>query len=377
VYGNTTSKYEYYPDYDFREDACYYKIIPNTNNVELMMYGRFNNRDGGIYAPDSCYIIPETVKYNGQTYYITIIGKLSFSFLWKNLTKITIPSSVTEIKEYAFMDCTKLQEIVIPDNVSSIGRGAFIGCAQLCKITIPDKINKIEDYTFQNCKSLTDFSIGNNIKIIGDKAFAQSGLTSIVIPDGTDSIKESAFENCQHLKSAVISQSVRYIGKNAFYSGINVEGSELTFIKGNLSAINVEEDNGVYSSENGVLFNKDKTVLIKYPPKNELSMQYKIPLSVKKIEEYAFVAAILDSVFIPKSVNDIGKYAFSHSNICSITIPDSIKDIKSSTFSGCKNLSVVVLPKGIKEIQDGAFANCINLKSLLSAKNSIKNKRAG
>lgn len=147
----------------------------------------------------------------------------------------------------------------------------------------------------------------------------------------------------------------------------------------NLTSINVSENNGYYSSIDGVLFNKEQTRLIHYPL-NKSDEQYSIPQGVEIIDDYAFyncknlkkinipdsVTEICDSAFygcsslieisLSNSVQSIGNNAFYNCGITSIELPDSVTKIGKNAFYSCQNLTNVKLPNGIKTIEEETFA---------------------
>mgnify|MGYP003181246461 FL=1 len=180
---------------------------------------------------------------------------------------ITMPSKidgmpVTSIGDWAFRDCTGLTSIMIPNSVTSIGNGTFNGCSSLTSITIPDSVTSIGYYAFWDC----------------------SGLTSITIPNSVTSIGYVAFSGCTGLTS-----------------------------------INVASGNNYYSGNNGVLFNKKKTELIRYPE---------------------------------------GKSQTSY------TIPDSVTSIRGNAFAGCTGLTSIAIPNSVTSIGDWAFDGCTGLKDV-------------
>ena len=109
-----------------------------------------------------------------------------------------------------------------------------------------------------------------------------------------------------------------------------------------LTNISVSTDNPLYSSQDGVLFNRDKTALIRFPP--ELSGEYIIPDSVIRIGDSAFrVCTRLTSVSIPDSVTSIGEFAFSGcSDLTRVIIGDSVNSIGNMAFSDCTALASVI-----------------------------------
>jgi hypothetical protein len=143
-------------------------------------------------------------------------------------------------------------KLVIEAGVTSIGETAFMGFASLTSVTIP-----------------------NSVTVIGDDAFgACTSLTSVTIPNGVTSIGLGAFADCINLTSITIPGSVKNISELAFF-----QSSKLT-------SINVAPDNANYSSEDGVLFNKNKTALLICPQGKNGA--YTIPKTVTKLGEIAF-----------------------------------------------------------------------------------------
>ncbi len=146
----------------------------------------------------------------------------------KNIEKIVIPDTASEIAEYAFFECEQLREAVISNSVKVIGRNAFQGCASLEKIVIPDSVSEISICTFYNCTSLKDVTLPENLTSICAYAFAFTAIENIVIPKQVSLLGEGAFEDCKDLTEVEMPdnikqmqafeylESVMYIGKNAF-----------------------------------------------------------------------------------------------------------------------------------------------------------------
>lgn len=132
---------------------------------------------------------------------------------------------------------------------------------------------------FWNCR-ITKIQIPEGVKVIGDRAFFHGGLRSIDLPQSLRYIGEKAFswiEGGSMPNKVKIPPFVTYIGKNCFNSTpikrISIPASVSHIGKGcfgncyELQAIDVDPRNTYYCSEDGVLYNKDKTTLIFVPPR--------------------------------------------------------------------------------------------------------------
>lgn len=222
--------------------------------------------------------------------------------------------------------------VVIEDGVTSIGACAFDGCENMTSIDIPSSVKKIGWAAFICCDS----------------------LESLVIPDGTETIDEQAFYGCIGLKTVSIPKSVTSMQKDSFdYCN-------------SLEAITVDSENPNYSSdEYGVLFDKNKTVLIRYPSGNERT-SYIVPESVFEIYHYSFASSEnLKNIVFSDGLKKIGAEAFSFcTGLTELNLPNSLKLINSYSFYYCTSLKSVVVPEGVKTIGPGAFFHCEVLETI-------------
>lgn len=318
-----------------------------------------------------------------------------FDYAFENcvgLEKVEIPQNVTSLGHQAFYGCTNFKEFIVdpnnnnyssedgvlynklktillrypigkqnesyilPNGTDTIADGAFNNCSYLSNVILHDNLDVIGSYVFRGTKLYEDesnwdngvFYVGNYL-LEADKDKLQADY---VVREGTRIIVNSAFSGCQKLTSIVLPNSLERIGDFAFYwckklKNINI-GSNVSKIDSyafswceNLREINVSYDNEYFSSEDGVLFNKDKTELLRYP-------------FAKENTSYA----------IPNSVKIICEDAFSHcSNLTDITIPDGVVEIKYQAFHYCEGLTSIEIPNSVKYLGQ-AFQRCYDLKSI-------------
>jgi len=307
---------------------------------------------------------------------ITSIGTSAFDGCTGLTGSLTIPSAVTYIGNYAFNGCTGLTgSLTIPSAVTSIGNYAFNGCKGLTgSLTIPSLVTSIGNNAFFFCSGLNgSLNLSSSVKTIGDNAFNScSGLTgSLTIPSSVTSIGISAFYSCIGLTgSLILPSSLKTIGDNAFNACKGLTGSitipssvtNIGFLAfwGCSGLITVDGNNPNYSSEDGVLFNKDKTLLIFCFTFKTGS--YTIPSSVTTIGDDAFwgCTGLTGLLTIPSSVATIGKYAFSGCTGFTglLTIPASVTFIGEEAFSYCLNITGSYIPKSVTSVGFKAFFHC-------------------
>ncbi len=321
------------------------------------------------------------------------------------LTSVTIPASVELIDSYAFNMCTSLTSVSFANGskLEYVGEGAFYSCTALTNITLPSSVTRVGYDAFYNTalfndeanwdngalyvgSCLVDYNcdesvnnaqlvIADGTTVIADSlAFWCESLQNITIPSTVITIGDYAFSSCSSLEIVNIPASVEYIGEGAFDGCYS------------LKSFNVAAENGYYSSDaSGVLFNKDKTLLILYPL-GSLSTSYAIPSTVISVGEYAFVEAEnLIDITIPESVTKIGYNAFYYcgyyndsanwtdnvlyldncllsadlpygTRINKLTVPEGTRLIADDAFVGSRLPNTLILPESVTIIGNEAFA---------------------
>lgn len=261
---------------------------------------------------------------------LTKIGSLAFQNC-KRLLNIKFPNKLKSIETSAFENCTSLTEIILPNSLLSIERAAFKYCTSLRRVTLPANITKIGEAAFMSCTSLTEMVLPNSITTLGSNAFygcknlnniilptnitelesgllAETSISSIIIPENVQSIRDIAFSKCKKLTSVHIPKNVSIIG---YYNSFEYCS--------NLTTFTVDENNKYYSTIDGVLTSKDKTILKCYPSGNPAT---------------------------------------------TYNIPDNIIEIGPHSFVGCDNIKIINIPSNVMSIRENAFASSANIEEV-------------
>ena len=335
-----------------------------TNNTKITIT-KYTGTGGSVLLPDSINGLP-----------VTEIAKSAFRRC-ESLTSVIMGTNVTSIGAYAFDQCRNLASATIGPNVTSIGFGAFMHCRNLTSLTMGTNVTSIGTQAFSGCASLPNITIPNGIIKIGICPLSYcSKLTSVTIQASFTTTNTFAFPGCPCLTNVTLGQGVTNIGARAFIDCHTLTG------------ITVDPLNPVYSSLDGVLFNKSRTLLIQYP--GGRTGTYTIPSGVLRIGNSAFESCLgLSGVTIPNSVINIGDFAFSdciglnnvtvgtrvtsigisafsgNSKLTSITLPESVTNVGNSAFSWCRNVTNANIPKTLTDIGKSTFYYCPKLASLM------------
>ena len=232
-----------------------------------------------------------------------------------------IPKSVTEIGGDAFQFCYGLEKFVVdsanPNFCSEDGvlfdknKTALLRYPvgnQRTSYTVPGSVTIICTHAFWGAYYLAGIDLPNGLTTIGDRVFLYcDSLESIEIPASVTSIGERQFECCHSLKT-----------------------------------ITVDSANPNFCSVNGVMFNKNKTVLMYYPVGNEQA-SYEVPVGVTSIGGFAFAGAWkLTAITLPDGLKSIDDWVFRFShNITSIVLPESLTNVGFNAFEKCNGLTTV------------------------------------
>lgn len=341
----------------------------------------------------------------------------------KLLTNLQLPK-IKSIKDYAFVNCTSIENLTIPNGVEKVGLCAFEGCTNLQSVKFPTTTISLDNYSFGGCVSLVpiipsnvycyssqwnqifyqvpyvicdttreDSPWGARKKVHG--GYLEGGIVyndssktiiekclpetkgDVVIPSTVTKIEANAFRNCSHITSVTIPPSVKEVAANAFNSCHSLTTVHITDIeKWCLIEFSNARSNPMYYA-NQLLINRE--------PIQNVS----IPKTIKEIKAFTFwncqslvsvhlhdnITAIgwtafyncthLEHINLPQSITAIESYAFYNCrSLRSIEIPQNVVKISSYTFEFCSNLNSVVLSSNTTTIGERSFYSCINLRKI-------------
>jgi hypothetical protein len=273
------------------------------------------------------------------------------------------------------------------------------------------------EYDDSEGEYIDEFGVKYNLAKTKLIKFSENLFEYDILP-GTKVICNNAFYGYSELKSIFIPDSVELIGH--FDSWENDE----------LEKFIVSPSNSKYCTIDGVLYSKDRTNIIRFPPAKSVS-EFILPLNVENIEKYAFQCCkLVKSIVIPHSVNKIHFSSFNEcesleeitvddtnnvfsslngvlytkdkkkiirfpaakkeieyritegvemivsmafdscTNLETVEIPDSVTQIGYRAFYNCSKLNQLVIPEKVFMIEESAFSGCIALNSLSISKNN-------
>lgn len=167
-----------------------------------------------------------------------------------------------------------------------------------------------------------------------------------------------AFDDCKTLTKVRIPKTVREIWH---YTGSKDLCTNPFNGCTNLESIEVDEDNEVFCSVDGVLFKNGMTLLCSYPG-GKKQQSYTVPDNVTRLGTCAFSGnPYLMSIKIPDTVTRIN-YAFRDcENLEVVNLPNGLKSLSAFLFRNCKSLKSIEIPDGVEKIEEQVFLGCTSL----------------
>ncbi len=320
---------KYIGNYAFSDCAALYTVnIPMVISIGDGAFSR--NDENGAGGP--CFellTLPATLREIGQGAFIGC----------ESLKGINIPAGVTEIADFTFAYCLSMTTLNLPESVKSIGIYAFAGCTYLDHVELEDVVT-IGDYAFAKCENLAFINLasaetigvgafantivsGNvsapNLTKVGDYAFQNAFLSSFVSPKLTV-IGEAAFQNNRTLQYFVFPEEVTEIGVMAF-NGCN-KLMTFSMAVGGENKSDATSLDGYAKIVGGVLYTR--------MPSGAYQLA-SVPGGMN-----------VETLVVMEGVTRIDHYAGNaNTNVTKIVLPSTLKLIGDHAFYGYKNLETV------------------------------------
>lgn len=384
--------------------------IKSLEAIRISPYHRdFCSCDGILYNKDQSELvdcpparkapvtIPETVRSIRKTAFLDCT----------ELTEISLPPSLEVIGDRAFAGCRRLRRLDLPDTLYHIGKHALTRCRNLISLHLPPQIE--EPPALWGCKALRKITVAPDNPALCSRdgvLYSADCKTLFFCPDAkegvlhlpaeTDEIAPGALSGCGLLTgifaepdSPCFSSSAGILYNSggtellcvpAAYSGtlqipktvttvrpeafplrmlpilLSENGSTSHFwIEGSaLEAIVTDPENSRFSDADGMLFNKEQTVLLRCPPGKS------------------------GAVTVPETVTQISDEAFRGcSSLSDIRLPSGLAEIGRSAFEGCFQLTHIVIPESVQEIGENAFVGCVRLEhAFIRGRDTVPGKLA-
>lgn len=395
------------------------KDCPNLEAIRVSpLNEEYSSNDGILYNKDQTVLLDCPV---GRKKAVTMpesvvrIAKGAF-YGCKDIPKLVFSPNLEAIEADAFGGCIRLHEMILPRSLRHIGKNAFFQCKRLRKLSIPAEVDEVPDLS--GCSALDEIrvspaneSLCSKDGVLYDKYCntllhcpkAKSG--QLHLPLNLSSIAEGSLSDCGSITGVFVPP------KNTAYRDIDgvlysKDGTKLLFCpagrtaplfindkvtairagafslhtvsilliedgkareywmqSSDLAAIEVSKDNPVYSSENGVLYNKDKTTLLRCPAGYTRALT--IPETVTKIADCAFAGCNgLQELTLNTRLTEIGSGAMMGCfKLHALHFPETLRVVGENAFSGCVQLSSVYLPKTL-HLPENSFEGCEHLVML-------------
>lgn len=272
--------------------------------------------------------------------------------------EVEIPSEidgvpVKRISEFG-AENPELTGITLPEGLEAVESGTFSNCPKLKTIRLSSTVREFPaeaamsgtPAVFQVAEGSPYFSAGaDGVLYNRDRSRlirCPMGVVSYAVPEGVRELGQNAFNGCRMLASLTLPESLETISLGALGSCSALTSlhipKNVTDIGGGTGWLNaaftVDRENPVYTADSqGALYNKNMTVLLRFPPKRK-------------------------KVSIPETVETIGSGAFVGSAASRILLPDGLKTIGDWAFNACAELTEIEFPQGLETIGENAFCNC-------------------
>ena len=311
------------------------------SSVRVSSYETFGDFRYDVYDDNTVTI----VKYEGNAQKLVIPQEIDGKMV-KNIILLSY-------EEYPENFNTSVSSITLPDSIVCVGLDALKGLTEINVSPTNENHISVDGVLLSKDGSCLEaypiakkgeYAIPDTVREVCNTVFRKcTGLTSLIIPDSVDRLD---LEDCPSLEKV-------YVGKRLYMVATCDDCP-------NLKEINVSKDNPYHTSVDGILFNKNMTILQRYPTARKGS--YTIPEGVRDAWGAFEGCAGLTNITFPKGIERIGMFD-GCTSLQNFIIPDGVERI--SSFINCTSLTELKIPKSVKKIDRYAFGGCSNLHKII------------
>ncbi len=325
------------------------------------------------------------------------------------ITSVTIPSTVVDIRNSAFVGCSGITKLDVPRYCDAYA-GAFYGmdnlkelsmplykdfgdyfrdgtrtdyppkldtlhiktitgssftlssCTQLKKVTFDNSITNIPDFFMGGCTSLSDITLPTGLTALGHNAFQGTAISEFTLPRTITIVPYELLYGCTSLTNVNLHDGVITI-ENGVFNGCS-SLTELT-LPPKLQHLNFRALAGTSITEITV---PASMTVIDYGAFSGAKLLSKINLhsGITNIGAEAFVETALESFTLPESVNTVGGALFRNcTSLTSVTLNSKISSIGGDFFNGCSALKTYTVPSTVTTLGSQIFKDCTSLESVI------------
>jgi len=302
----------------------YYQAASPWNNFEIVPFVNGDDSDGYVsfrYVDETSDGIREALVLGLSDFAINNVLGAGYVFSYFEIPLAVYHNEkmydVTELDNNAFKLQNGIKMLIIKDNIKRVGNGALMGCADLQELQVAAQV------LAPNC-------------IVGNP-----NLTTLTLNEGVTNVMDGALMNNKRLKTVNLPASLNVLPANVF-------------LQDSLKTITVSSGNTKFASIDGVLFNYDKTKLLRWPASNT-QFGGQLPITVTELGDYACYKFKRDNVILSNDVTSIGDNCFNGALIKAITLGSGLQSLGANALSGCSNLASIVCTAVDPPATNGSF----------------------
>jgi len=263
------------------------------------------------------------------------------------------------------------ENVRIPANVKAIDCSAFMGVKNAKKITIPQGVKYIGENVFTDC-SAEEIEFPSSVNDIANTAFLDSAFIekhknkNLIVGSGCMISYEVKNNIIRVPQETVLLTNLNFPEDNDITLYIGEKVSKISDMEalGLVASFKAAANSPVFSTDNGVLYNRDKSILYRFPIYSDMK-RYEVYTYTKQISSEAFMRSDLEYILLPQKLSTISDRAFEEcEKLKKIQIPDTAVNIGTSILRNCKNLEICELPDTLIAIPHGIFLGCTSLESV-------------